>query len=246
MAKLAADLSILWTGLPWAERFEAAAMAGFSGVVVPFPYDNPAKDTQMALLRNGLTLVMIATPPPNYTGGARGFAAVPGAGDRFVHDLRRALRYCEALRVPALRVLAGDASGSDAAGTLRDNLNKAVDRSPASITLLVGPEPGADAFLQTGNQVAQLVSGAGTPVLRMEWPLDGISRGWQDDLRANASLIKHITLTAPPQDKSVADGFSAAALEQVLDEIGYTGWVTASYRPRGAVEKTLGWMVRLS
>ncbi|QJF49826.1 TIM barrel protein [Roseobacter ponti] len=245
MVKLAADLSMLWTGLPWAERFEAAAVAGFTGVVVPFPYDNPAKDTQMALLRNGLTLVMIATPPPNYTGGARGFAAVPGAEDRFAHDLRRALRYCEALRVPALRVLAGDAIGSDAAGTLRRNLNKAVDQSPANITLLVGPEPGADAFLQTRSQVAQLVSGAGTPVLRMDWPLDGAAPGWQDDLRAHAALVSHITLTAPPQEKSPAGGFSAAALEQILEEIGYTGWVTAGYQPRGAVEKTHGWMARL-
>ncbi|MEO9630902.1 MAG: hydroxypyruvate isomerase, partial [Sulfitobacter sp.] len=78
----AANLSLLWSELPYLDRFDAAAEAGFGAVEVLFPYDMPAKETQRALLRNGLTLALINAPPPNYTGGQPGFAAIPGGEAR--------------------------------------------------------------------------------------------------------------------------------------------------------------------
>ena len=62
--KPAANLSLLWSDLPYLDRFEAAAAAGFTGVEVLFPYDVPAKETQRALIANGLELVLINAPPP--------------------------------------------------------------------------------------------------------------------------------------------------------------------------------------
>jgi len=38
MLKFAANLSLLWTELPYLERFAAAAEAGFEAVGVLFPY----------------------------------------------------------------------------------------------------------------------------------------------------------------------------------------------------------------
>ena len=116
--KLAANLNSLWRELPYIDRFDAAAQAGFQAVAVPLPYDAPAKDTQRAALRAATPVIQISTPPPNYTGGARGFAAVPGLEARFRYDLRRALRYCEALRVPMLHIMAGVAEGAAARATL--------------------------------------------------------------------------------------------------------------------------------
>ena len=78
--KAAANLSHLWPELPYLDRFDAAAKAGFTGVEVLFPYDIPAKDTQRALLRGGLQMVLINAPPPNYTGGQRGSLCAGAAG----------------------------------------------------------------------------------------------------------------------------------------------------------------------
>ncbi|MEM6660151.1 MAG: hydroxypyruvate isomerase, partial [Pseudomonadota bacterium] len=68
MPRFAANLSLLFTELPYLERFQAAAQAGFDAVEILFPYDLAAKETRRALLANGLKLLLINAPPPNYTG----------------------------------------------------------------------------------------------------------------------------------------------------------------------------------
>ncbi|MEP2892287.1 hypothetical protein [Tateyamaria sp.] len=53
MPRFSANLTHLWAELPFLDRFDAAAEAGFEGVEVLFPYDVPAPATQAALRRNG-------------------------------------------------------------------------------------------------------------------------------------------------------------------------------------------------
>ena len=64
--KFAANLSLLWPELPYLDRFDAASAAGFDAVEVLFPYEVAAKETERALTANGLRLVLINAPPPNY------------------------------------------------------------------------------------------------------------------------------------------------------------------------------------
>ena len=92
MPKFAANVSLLFTELPYLDRFAAAANSDFEAVEILFPYDVAAKETRRALLANGLHLVLINAPPPNYTGGERGFAAIPDGQARFRNDIRRVLR----------------------------------------------------------------------------------------------------------------------------------------------------------
>ena len=56
----------------------AAKAAGFDHVEVLFPYEASATETRTALIMNGLEMALMCGPPPNWTGGPRGFAAVPG------------------------------------------------------------------------------------------------------------------------------------------------------------------------
>ena len=44
MPQFAANLSMLWTELPFLDRFDAAAKAGFKAVEFLFPYDHPAAE----------------------------------------------------------------------------------------------------------------------------------------------------------------------------------------------------------
>ena len=95
MPKFAANLTFLFRELPFLDRFEAAAEAGFKGVEVLFPYDDAASEITRRLRAFDLRMVLINAPPPNWAGGERGFAAVPGLSDRFRHDFKRALRFAE-------------------------------------------------------------------------------------------------------------------------------------------------------
>lgn len=77
--KLAANLSLLFNELPLLERVRAAAVAGFAGVEIQFPYEVPAIALKETLERAGLPLVLINLPAGDLmTGG-------PGTGWRARH-----------------------------------------------------------------------------------------------------------------------------------------------------------------
>ena len=63
MPRFAANLSMLFTDLPWPERPAAAARAGFAGVEIQFPYEFIAADTLAAACAEaGVRLCLINVP----------------------------------------------------------------------------------------------------------------------------------------------------------------------------------------
>ncbi|HHR0660910.1 TPA: hydroxypyruvate isomerase, partial [Klebsiella pneumoniae] len=56
MPKFAANLSMLFTELPFLERFAAAARAGFEAVEFLFPYEYAAGEIRQRLQENQLQL----------------------------------------------------------------------------------------------------------------------------------------------------------------------------------------------
>ena len=85
MPRFAANLSMMFTEVPFLDRFDAAAKAGFTAVEFLFPYDHPAEAVGERLRRNGLTQALFNLPPGNWEAGEKGFAALP---DRF-DDLKQ-------------------------------------------------------------------------------------------------------------------------------------------------------------
>lgn len=167
MARFAANLSFLFTELPMVQRFAAARAAGFEGVEILFPYDFATAELSLAALRQGLQVVMLNTPPPNWSGGPRGFAAEPGREARFRHDFDRALRFAEALRVRHIHVMAGKAKGERAMGVFVDNLRWAAERAPHA-SLLIEPCNAVDLpgyFLSDFDQAAAVIEAVGAPNL---------------------------------------------------------------------------------
>ena len=78
MPKFAANLSMLFTELPFLERFAAAARAGFEAVEFLFPYEYAAGEIRQRLQENQLQLVLFNTPPGDVNAGEWGLAAIPG------------------------------------------------------------------------------------------------------------------------------------------------------------------------
>ena len=54
----AANLSLLYTEVPFLERFDRAAASGFKAVEFHFPYDFKIEDVRTRLIDNGLNLVL--------------------------------------------------------------------------------------------------------------------------------------------------------------------------------------------
>src|ERR1700739_2400816 len=113
MPRFAANLTMMFNEVPFLDRFEAAAKAGFSAVEFLFPYSFPAEEIGKRLRANALTQALFNLPPGNWDAGEKGFAALP---DRFAdmqQGLRTALPYAQATGVKRLHLMAGMANRSD-------------------------------------------------------------------------------------------------------------------------------------
>ena len=107
MPRFAANLIMMFTEVPFLDRFDAAAKAGFTAVEFLFPYDHPAEEVGERLHRNGLTQALFNLPPGNWDAGEKGFAALPDRFDDLQQSLRTALPYAQATGVKRVHLMAG-------------------------------------------------------------------------------------------------------------------------------------------
>lgn len=123
MPRFAANLSLLYTELPFLDRFEAAARDGFEAVEYLFPYAFDLAELLARLKANGLQQVLFNAPPGGtdapgidaaWAAGARGTASVPGREAEFRAGVELALRYADALDCPRIHCMAGLLSESPA------------------------------------------------------------------------------------------------------------------------------------
>ncbi len=157
--------------LPLLDRFAAARAAGFDAVEILFPYDCPANDIRDGLAAHRLDLALINCPPPNYLGGPRGFAAVPGDETRFRHDFARALRYARALGARHLHVMAGAAEGVAALRVFVANLRWAAAQAPRQ-SLTIEPINTHDMpgyFLNDFRRAVEVIEAVGAPNLGLQF-----------------------------------------------------------------------------
>lgn len=248
MPRFAANLTVLFRELPFLDRFEAAAEAGFTGVEVLFPYDDPAREITRRLTAFGLQMVLINAPPPNWAGGERGFAAVPGGGERFRHDFRRALRFADVLGAQHLHILAGAAQGPVARQTFVDNLKWAAEQAPKA-SLTIEPINGHDMpghFLNDFELAAEILDAVNAPNLGLQFDMYHAQRITGDGMaawEAHGHRARHIQVGGVPGRHEPTKGeIDYPAFFARLDAEGYTGWVSGEYDPRGRTEAGLGWI----
>jgi len=248
MPKFAANLNFLFKEWPFLDRFDAAAAAGFTAVEVLFPYDHAAKEITRRLTRNGLRMVLINTPPPNWAGGDRGFAAIPGGEARFRHDFTRALRFAKALGAVHLHVMAGRARGLVAKQTFIRNLQWAAAQAPRqSLTIEpINPVDMPGYFLDDFDLAAEVIEAVGAPNLGLQFDAYHAQMITGDAARVWAEhghRTHHIQVAGcPGRHEPGACDVDYPAFFRGLDEIGYKGWVSGEYHPREDTLRGLDWI----
>jgi hydroxypyruvate isomerase len=138
MPRFCANLGFLFGEVPFLDRFEAAAGAGFAGVEFASAYDYPATELRAQLKWAGLNLVLINSPAGNRAAGERGFACLPGRVDTFRDGVSQALDYAVALDCKLVHVMAG-VPPADLAYDTAAALYAATSPGPAS----AGSPPGS-------------------------------------------------------------------------------------------------------
>ena len=241
----------MFTEVPFLDRFDAAAVAGFTAVEFLFPYDHPAEQIGERLRRNGLTQALFNLPPGNWDAGEKGFAALP---DRFAdlqQSLRAALPYAQATGVRRLHLRAGIAVRDDpraAAAFRKSAIAAAGFFAPHGIDVVIEPinprnVPGY--FLDDFTFARDLVLELKIPNLKLQFDIYHCQIIHGDvtmRLREMMPIIGHIQIASvPSRHEPDGEELNYPFLFTELDRLGYDGFVGCEYNPRGNTADGLGW-----
>ncbi len=256
MPRLCANLGFLFPELPFLDRFEAAAKAGFAGVEFAAPYEYPQAELRARLTANGLTQVLINSPAGDRSKGERGFACLPDRVATFRDSLDQALDYAVALDCRRVHVMAGMPPAGvpldTALAVYAVNLAWAGERAlSAGVKLVIEPLNPRDAPgypLRTQEQGAAIAQAIGRDRLGLQFDIYHCQIAQGDVTTRLAALmpaIDHMQLADVPGRHEPGTGeIGWEYVFRRIDELGYTGWIGCEYAPLGDTVAGLAWRRR--
>jgi hydroxypyruvate isomerase len=242
VARLAANVSMMFREWDLLDRFEQAARVGFRGVEIHSPYEETKGGLAERLRHHGLQLVLINVSPA--------VAAIPDREVDFRDGLMRALDYAVAAGCRQLHCVAGETDHPGAEAVFVANLRWASEQArPADVRLLVEPLNTRDrpGYFLTGTAQARRVIdqvGADNVFLQYDVYHMQIMEGLlAETLRANIDVIRHVQIGGAPgrHEPDETQEINYPYLLDLLDDLGYEGWVGCEYHPRGGTVEGLGW-----
>ncbi len=258
MPRFAANLTMLFTEVPFLDRFERAANAGFEAVEFLFPYAFAAADIRERLDAHRLALVLHNLPAGDWEGGERGIACLPGREAEFRAGVGQAIEYARALGVPQLNCLAGkvppDADHALLRATLVANLKfAAAELGKDGLRLLIEPINSHDIpgfYLTRTAQALEILDEVGAANAFVQYDIYHAQRMEGElavTMQKQLARIGHIQLADNPGRNEPGTGeINYAFLFAHLDRIGYRGWIGCEYKPASTTEAGLGWRQRVA
>jgi 2-dehydrotetronate isomerase len=254
MPRFAANLTMMYNEHAFADRFGAAARDGFRGVECLFPYELPAADIKARLDGHQLTQALFNAPPGNWAAGERGLASLPGREDEFRRSIDTALGYARVLGNRRLHVMAGliapDQSRERHREVYLQNLAYAANAVQADgITIVIEPINTRDIpgfFLNRQDEAQAICVEVGAPNLQVQFDCyhcQIVEGDLAVKLKRDMPRIGHIQIAGVPERHEPDTGeVNYPYLFDLIDSLGYEGWIGCEYRPRAGTSAGLGWL----
>jgi len=252
--KFAPNLSMLYTEVPFLDRFARAAAAGFTAVEFLFPYEFSPQSVRRALDDAGLQLVLFNISPGEFQKGERGFCNNPQRRDDFRRTFEQALLYANALMSPRIHLMTGNrVPGLARAAQLNcvlENLSWAAPQAAdAGITLLIEPLNAIDQpayFVSNTTEGMEIVRAANHPNVRLQYDLyhAQMSEGnLIQTIRTLLPFIGHVQISDVPGRHQPGVGeINYPAIFATLETAGYSGYIGLEYHPDGESDHSLSWL----
>jgi hydroxypyruvate isomerase len=253
MPKFAANLTMLFTETGFLDRFGAAARAGFDAVEYLFPYEYDKAALRDRLTEHELKQVLHNLPGGTWAAGERGIACLPDRTAEFESGVDRAIEYATALGCARVNCLAGIKPpnvGADAARqTFIRNLRYAAPRlEAAGIALLIEAINTRDVpgfFLSGTPQALDIMAAVGSKNLFLQLDMYHMHMMGEDlaqTIKDNRPSIAHMQLADAPGRHEPGTGvIDYPALFDLIDRVGYVGWIGCEYNPLTSTEQSLQW-----
>ncbi|WP_421556539.1 2-oxo-tetronate isomerase [Pseudomonas kitaguniensis] len=254
MPRFAANLSMLYPEHAFLERFAAAAADGFDAVEYLFPYEYSAQVLKQYLSDNGLVQALFNAPPGDWAEGERGIATLPGREREFRAGFERALEYAAVLGNTRIHVMAGllpsEQHRARHHAVYLENLAYATAQAQqAGVTVLLEPINTRDMpgfFLNRQDQAHAICKEVGAGNLKVQFDCyhcQIVEGDLAVKLLRDIDGIGHIQIAGVPDRHEPNLGeLNYPYLFELIDELGYDGFVGCEYRPKGATSAGLQWL----
>jgi hydroxypyruvate isomerase len=256
MPDFAANLSTMFTDLPFLERFDAAARCGFDAVELASPYAFSKEEVARRLHEHRLCLVMFNLPAGRWEQGEHGIACQPDRTAEFREGVHQAIDYAAAVNCRFLNCLAGvtptGASDETMRQTLVENLRfAALQAQSIGATILVEPVdtqtlPGS--YLHSTAHAISLLDAVGTRNVSLLYDvchMHAMGEPTASVIARNLARIGHIQIAGyPGRGEPTSGEIDYDDLLDAIDRVGHRGWVGCEYVPNEATESGLTWMTR--
>ncbi|AHE31078.1 2-oxo-tetronate isomerase [Burkholderia pseudomallei] len=254
MPRFAANLTMMYNEHAFLERFAAAARDGFKAVEYLFPYEFPAAELKARLDAHGLVQALFNAPPGDWAAGERGIASLPGREDEFRRAIDTALDYARVIGNDTLHVMAGLIAPTQDRARHRDvylrNLAHAAEAARAqNVTIVIEPINPRDMpgfFLNRQDDAQAICREVGAPNLLVQFDCyhcQIVEGDLAMKLTRDIAGIGHIQIAGVPQRHEPDVGeIHYPYLFELIDALGYDGWIGCEYRPKAGTSEGLGWL----
>lgn len=254
MSRFAANLTMMYTEHAFLDRFAAAAKDGFQAVEFLFPYDFRAAEIKARLEANGLTQALFNAPPGDWAAGERGIASLPGREDEFRRSIDIALDYTREIGNRKLHVMAGLIGANQPREKHREvylrNLDHAAKAAQAEgLMVVIEPINTRDIpgfFLNRQDDAQAICAEVGAANLKVQFDCyhcQIVEGDLAVKLKRDMAGIGHIQIAGVPERHEPDIGeVNYPYLFDLIDSLGYDGYIGCEYRPRAATSAGLGWL----
>ena len=244
MPIFSANISLLYTEVPFIERLAAAKADGFEAVECQFPYEASAgctlADIQAKTTELALPMTLINLPAGDWAGGDRGIACDPDRVAEFRAGVPLAIEYAKALNITHVNCLAGippeGLSEELIKSTFIANLTWAAEvLKKENIKLLIEPINTFDIpgfYLNHSQQAVDIIMAVKSTNLYLQYDAYHMHRMGEDvlDVEDFMPFIDHIQIADHPGRHEPGTGeIPYAAFFDLLDDLDYRGWVGCEY-----------------
>ena len=254
MPKFESNLMYMYNEFDLIDRYEQASLSGFSGVELQSPYSMTIDNILDKLDKFNLKHVIINLPVIDPDTGIGNLALRPDKKDLFLERLDLGTKYARALGCIGINtgigVYPSEFENDEVYQTLIKNQKIASETlSKYEIKALIEPintvdQP--DFYINTSAQAVDLINQIDHPnafllydVYHMQIMEGNLSR----NIKKLIDLIGHIQIADNPGRYEPGTGeINYPYIFNLLDEIGYKGWVGCEYKPSSNTLDSLGWI----
>ena len=253
MIKLSANLSFLFTELPFEKRFNAASDKGFKAVEFLFPYNYQINNIKSWLEEANLKLILFNSFPGNLEKGEKGIACLIGRENEFKEKFSIALEYAEQLKCPFIHIMPGIELDEKYRNKYRDifkkNLSYAASLSKGkNITILIEAINDKDIpsyHLNYVSDAIDIIEELKHPYLKLQLDLyhaQIMSGNLTSIIEKSISYTKHMQIASPPYRHEPDKGeINFQYIFSIIEKLKYDGYIGCEYNPSTNTKDSLHW-----